>query len=229
MSHQVDLDTPLMPKAKAVWLIENTALSFGQIGAFCGMHSVEVQALADEDIGRGMVGRSPLDDGELTQEEIDRCQGDVEAVLRINRKANSSLRSRSKGPRYTPVAKRGDKPNAIAFLVKNHTELTDAQICKLVGTTKPTIKSIREKTHASMSTLKPNSPADLGLCTYVELDEAINKALIAKGIDPAKRKEEQDAEKAATLSESTPSSEQHSSGFDFSAFMSTSASSNQDS
>ena len=97
MSNQVDLDTPLMPKAKAVWLIENTALSFGQIGAFCGMHSVEVQALADEDIGRGMVGRSPIDDGELTQEQIDACQADVNAELRINRTANSSLRSRSKG------------------------------------------------------------------------------------------------------------------------------------
>jgi len=228
MSNQVDLDTPLMPKAKAVWLIENTALSFTQIGAFCGMHSVEVQALADEDIGRGMVGRSPIEDSELTQEEIDRCQADANAELRINRKANSSLRSRSKGPRYTPVAKRGDKPNAIAFLVKHHDELTDAQICKLVGTTKPTIKSIREKTHASMSTLKPNSPADLGLCTYVELDEAINKALRAKGIDPEARKKEQDAEKAAALSEDK-STEQHSSGFDFSAFMSTSASSNQDS
>lgn len=220
MTHQVDLNMPLMPKAKAVWLIENTALSFTQIGTFCGMHSVEIQALADEDIGRGMVGRSPIEDNELSQEEIDRCQSDVTAELRINKKANSSLRSRSKGPRYTPVAKRGDKPNAIAFLIKTHKELTDAQICKLVGTTKPTITAIREKTHSSMSTLKPNSPADLGLCTYTELEEAVDKALIAKGIDPAQRKKELEA--ANTVVEPEKPAEQ-STGFDFSAFMSTGA------
>lgn len=227
MSNQVDLDKPLMPKAKAVWLIENTALSFEQIANFCAMHSVEIQALADEDIGRGMVGRSPIDDGELTQEEIDRCQADVSASLRINKKANSSLRTRSKGPRYTPVAKRGDKPNAIAYLVKNHDELSDAQICKLVGTTKPTIKSIREKTHANMANIKPHNPADLGLCTYTELDEAINKALIAKGIDPEQRKKEAEAAKLAEAEEANENTQDNSSGFDFSAFMNTGTSDNE--
>lgn len=229
MSNQVDLDKPLMPKAKAVWLIENTALSFEQIAAFCAMHAVEIQALADEDIGRGMVGRSPIDDGELTQEEIDRCQADINASLRINKKANSSLRTRSKGPRYTPVAKRGDKPNAIAFLVKNHSELSDAQICKLVGTTKPTIKSIREKTHANMANIKPHSPADLGLCTYTELDEAIKKALKAKGIDPEQHKKDMEAAANEAAAAEQSSNDDNTSGFDFSAFMSTtSSSSNQE-
>ncbi|MEC7702527.1 MAG: DUF1013 domain-containing protein [Pseudomonadota bacterium] len=227
MSNQVDLDKPLMPKAKAIWLIENTALSFEQIAAFCAMHAVEIQALADEDIGRGMVGRSPIDDGELTQEEIDRCQANTGEFLRINRKANSTLRTRSKGPRYTPVSKRGDKPNAIAWLLKNHDELSDAQICKLVGTTKPTIKSIREKTHANMQNIKPHSPADLGLCTYVELDEAIKKALKAKGIDPEQKKKEMEDKKATEAAE-YESSNSSDTGFDFSAFMSTSASSSQE-
>jgi hypothetical protein len=234
MTHQVNLEKPLMPRAKAVWLIDNTALSFTQIGTFCDMHSVEVQALADEDVGRGMVGRSPIEDSELTQEEIDRCQADPDAQLRINKRANSSLRSRSKGPRYTPVAKRGDKPNAIAFLVKQHPELTDAQICKLVGTTKPTIKAIREKTHSSSSTIKPNSPADLGLCSYIELDEAIKKGLIAKGIDPEEHQRKADAAKAEKHAQDTAEADSTNSsgsnamaGFDFSAFMSTGAASKE--
>lgn len=227
MSNQVDLDKPLMPKAKAIWLIENTALSFEQIAEFCFMHAVEIQALADEDIGRGMVGRSPIDDGELTLEEIDRCQADTTLSLRINRKANASLRSRSKGPRYTPVSKRGDKPNAIAWLLKNHDELSEAQICKLVGTTKPTVKSIREKTHANMQNLKPHSPADLGLCTYVELDEAVKKALKAKGIDPEQKKREMEEKRAMDEAENSVDTQTTAGGFDFSAFMSTSSSSQE--
>ena len=219
---------PLMRKATAVWLVENTSLTFLQIANFCGLHELEVSGIADGEVASGIRGMDPITSNQLTKKEIKRCELDPNLKLELIVNPATIGETKRRGPRYTPLSKRQDKPTAIAWLVKFYPDLPDSQIIKLVGTTKPTIKSIREKTHASMSTLKPNSPADLGLCTYVELDEAINKALRAKGIDPEARKKEQDAEKAAALSEDKPS-EQHSSGFDFSAFMSTSASSNQDS
>ncbi|MGB1076959.1 MAG: cell cycle transcriptional regulator TrcR, partial [Bdellovibrionales bacterium] len=160
MSTVVDLKKPMMPKATAVWLIDNTMLTFEQIGNFTDLHAIEVQALADGDIGRGIVGRSPLDEGILSQEEIDKAQADPKYQMIAQASKLPPIKTRSKGPKYTPVAKRGDKPDAIAFIVKNHPEISDAQICKLVGTTKPTIQAIRERTHANIVNIKPRNPVD---------------------------------------------------------------------
>ena len=141
----------LMPKATAVWLIDNTALTFDQIGDFCNLHPLEVQAIADGEIGAGMQGYDPVVNAQLSREEITRCEVDAEARLKM---ASSNLpqpTARTKGPRYVPVARRGDKPDAIAWLVKHHPELSDAQIGKLIGTTKDTITKIRERTHWNLS------------------------------------------------------------------------------
>ena len=167
---------PLMPKATAVWLVENTSLSFDQIAAFCGLHELEIRAIADGEVAIGMVGLDPLTSGQLTQAEIERCQADPNARLRMAIADIPMPVARSKGPRYTPVTKRGDKPDAIAYLLKEHPELSDAQICKLIGTTKPTIQAIRDKTHWNSPNLKPRSPVMVGLCSYLELDAALTKA-----------------------------------------------------
>lgn len=167
---------PLMPKATAVWLVENTSLSFDQIAAFCGLHELEIRAIADGEVAIGMVGLDPIVNGQLTQAEIDRCQADPGARLRMAVSDMPQPVARSKGPRYTPVTKRGDKPDAIAYLLKEHPELSDAQICKLIGTTKPTIQAIRDKSHWNSPNLKPRSPVMLGLCSYLELDAALTKA-----------------------------------------------------
>ena len=167
---------PLMPKATAVWLIENTKLTFEQIGAFCELHPLEVQAVADGEVAIGIVGRSPIQLGELTQAEIERCEADPSARLRIAPSAVPKTQTRTKGPRYTPLTKRQDKPDGIAYLVRNHPELSDAQISKLMGTTKTTIAAVRDRTHWNMSNIKPRHPVDLGLCTYTELNAALDKA-----------------------------------------------------
>ncbi len=167
---------PLMPKATAVWLVENTSLGFDQIAAFCGLHELEVQAIADGEVAVGMVGLDPVANGQLTREEIARCEADPAARLRMAEVNIPLPAARSKGPRYTPLAKRGDKPDAIAWLLKNHPELSDAQICKLIGTTKPTIAAIRDRSHWNYANLKPRSPAALQLCTYGELEAAVTKA-----------------------------------------------------
>jgi uncharacterized protein len=167
---------PLMPKATAVWLVENTSLSFDQISAFCGLHELEIRAIADGEVAIGMVGLDPIVNGQLTQAEIERCQADPNARLRMAISDMPQPVARSKGPRYTPVTKRGDKPDAIAYLLKEHPELSDAQICKLIGTTKPTIQAIRDKSHWNSPNLKPRSPVMVGLCSYLELDAALTKA-----------------------------------------------------
>jgi hypothetical protein len=167
---------PLMPKATAVWLVENTSLSFDQIAAFCGLHELEIRAIADGEVAIGMVGLDPIVNGQLTQAEIERCQADPSARLRMAVSDMPQPVARSKGPRYTPVTKRGDKPDAIAYLLKEHPELSDAQICKLIGTTKPTIQAIRDKSHWNSPNLKPRSPVMVGLCSYLELDAALTKA-----------------------------------------------------
>lgn len=213
--------TLLMPKATAVWLIENTALTFSQIAEFTVLTEIEVEALANEEIGKGLVGRDPIDHGELTKEELERCEADPAAALKIAKRDLPAAKVRSKGPRYTPVAKRGDKPDAIAFIVKNHPEISDAQICKLVGTTKPTIASIRDRSHPNTPNLRPRHPADLGLCTYSEFEKVYHKALKAAGKDPETIKAQREAEIQKSLEESESSSEDSSStgGFDFSNFL----------
>lgn len=177
----IDSTKPLKPKASAVWLVDNTTLTFDQIADYTGLHVVEVQALADEEVGRGIIGESPILAGELTSEEIERCQKDENATLKIVKREGPALKVRGKGPRYTPVARRNDKPDAIAYILKHHPEVSDAQICKLVGTTKPTIEKIRDKTHPNSSALNPRNPAEIGLCSYQELDKAIAKGLKAAG------------------------------------------------
>ena len=213
----------LMPKATAVWLIDNTVLTFKQIADFTGLTEIEIEALANEDIGKGLVGRNPIEHSELTQAELDRCQDDPAASLKISKSSLPPVKSRSKGPRYTPISKRGDKPDAIAFIVKNNPEITDAQIVKLVGTTKPTIEAIRERTHANISNIKPRHPADLGLCTWQEFDKAVEKGLKAQGKDPeavkAERLAQQQAAQHPELSDDNASDNSQGGGFDFSTFL----------
>ena len=160
----------LMPKASAVWLVENTALTFEQIAGFTGLHYIEVQALADEDVGRGIVGRNPVEHGEVTQEELDKANADQNYIMKRSKSDLPKVKLRAKGPKYTPVSKRGDKPDAIAYLLKQNPELSEAQIARLIGTTKPTIQSVRDRTHPNSPNLRPRSPVDLGLCTYTELE-----------------------------------------------------------
>lgn len=208
-------NAPNMPKAVAVWLIENTMLTFDQIAEFCHLHSLEVQTLADEE-GMRIAGQNPMNTGELTKEEIARCEADTSAKLQIIKSKLPQPKIRSKGPRYTPVSKRGDKPDAIAWLLKHHPELTDANIVKLIGTTKNTIENIRNKTHANMTEIKPRSPIELGLCRYDELDTFVTKA----------RKKLEKEGKAlpkseAALEEELQNSEPEKAGFDFSNFLGT--------
>jgi len=166
---------PLMPLATAVWLVDNTSLSFKQIAEFCSLHELEVQGIADEQVAQNIVGLDPMVNGQLTWEDIERCQKDSSASLSLLQD-EIPAKVRSSGARYTPVSKRQDKPDAIAWLLKFHPELTDAQICRLVGTTKPTILAIREREHWNMSEIKPVDPVLLGLCKQGELDAAVIKS-----------------------------------------------------
>ncbi len=177
----------LMPKATAVWLVENTALSFEQIADFCGLHSLEIQAIADEEVSIGMRGLDPLVNGQVTQAEIDRCQSDPKARLVMSVSKIPEVNSRPKGARYTPVSKRQDRPNAIAWLVKNYPEVTDSQIGKLLGTTKPTITAVRDKTHWNSPNLKPQNPAQIGLCSVADLEKVIAIARAKAGTTHAPR------------------------------------------
>jgi len=167
---------PLMPKATAVWLVENTSLTFDQIGEFSGLHPLEVQAIADGEVAVQMIGIDPVANMQVTMADIERCQADPSARLRLLQSAHPEAMVKHKGPRYTPIAKRQDKPDAIAWLTKSHPELSDAQISKLVGTTKPTIDAVRERSHWNHANIKPRHPVALGLCTLEELEDAVNRA-----------------------------------------------------
>ncbi len=223
MSTIVDLKKPIMPKATAVWLIDNTTLTFKQIGGFTDIHPVEIQSAADGDIWHGIVGRNPIEEKLLPQEEIDKAQKDSDYQMNALTSTLPPIKTRSKGPKYTPVAKRRDKPDAISFLIKNHPEITDAQICKLVGTTKPTILAIRERTHANIVSIKPQNPIDLGICTHKELEVASHKGLRALGRDPIEEARQREEEEAAQREADAKSEEESQSGdltgFDFSNFM----------
>ncbi|HXZ02503.1 MAG TPA: cell cycle transcriptional regulator TrcR [Stellaceae bacterium] len=167
---------PLMPKATAVWLVENTSLTFDQIGEFCGLHPLEVQAIADGEVAVQMQGLDPVAAGQITLEEVERCQKDPVARLKLSAEAVPAPMVKHRGPRYTPIAKRQDKPDAIAWLLKSHPELSDGQISKLVGTTKPTIAAVRDRSHWNSPNIKPRHPVALGLCTMQELDAAVARA-----------------------------------------------------
>ncbi|NQV55109.1 MAG: DUF1013 domain-containing protein [Rhodospirillales bacterium] len=167
---------PLMPKATAVWLVDNTTLSFGQIAEFCGLHDLEVQAIADGEVAPGMQGLDPLANRQLTKEEIERCENDKSANLEMAKPTVPLPKVRQKGARYTPISKRQDRPDAISWLLRTYPELSDAQISRLIGTTKPTINAVRDKTHQNTTNIKPQSPIYLGLCTPDDLEKIVLQA-----------------------------------------------------
>ncbi len=167
---------PIMAKATAVWLVDNTTLSFKQIADFVGMHELEVQGIADGDVAAGVKGFDPIANNQLTQEEIDAAQADSTKMMKLKFNAAAQGEEKRRGPRYTPLSKRQDRPASILWLVKFHPELSDGQIGKLVGTTKPTIQAIRERTHWNISNIQPIDPVALGLCKQSELDAIVQKA-----------------------------------------------------
>lgn len=182
------MSQPLMPKATAVWLIDNTALTFEQIADFCSLHILEVKGIADGDVDHGIRGADPIAAGQLTRLEIEDCQKDKNARLKaIQKRDDLPEVARRVGKKYTPLSKRQDRPDSIFWLVRNHPELLDSQIGKLVGTTKSTIQSIRDRTHWNSANLTPVDPVSVGLCTQVDLDNAVQKAF--KRIEKRKAEE----------------------------------------
>ena len=174
---------PLMPKATAVWLIEKTALTFTQVADFCGMHPLEVQAIADGEVAQGIVGYDPVANQQVTADEIKRCEADPNARLKLI-PASNPINKRSKGARYTPVAKRNDRPDAIAFVLRNFPQLSEAQVIKLLGTTKDTIAKVRDRAHWNSANIKPRDPVILGLCSQSDLNgmvAAANERLLREG------------------------------------------------
>ena len=169
-------EKPIMARATAVWLVDNTTLSFAQIGDFCGMHELEVQGVADGDVATGVKGFDPVTNNQLTAEEIRKAEADPGYRLRLKFNASAVGEEKRRGPRYTPLSKRQDRPASILWLVKFHPELSDGQVSKLVGTTKPTIQAIRGRTHWNIGSLDPIDPVVLGLCKQSELDAAVQKA-----------------------------------------------------
>jgi hypothetical protein len=178
------MNKPIMAKATAVWLVDNTTLSFKQIADFCGLHELEVQGIADGDVAAGVKGFDPIANNQLEQIEIDRGEKDPAYKLKLKFNPAALGEEKRRGPRYTPLSKRQDRPAAILWLVKFHPELTDGQISKLVGTTKPTIQSIRDRTHWNISNIQPIDPVALGLCRQSELDAAVQRAAKKKGEEP---------------------------------------------
>ena len=185
----------LMPKATAVWLVDNTTLTFDQIAAFCDLHPLEVQGIADGEVAVGILGLDPIANGQVSREEVQRCEQDSSLRLEAIGPAEA-VPQRARRARYTPVSKRQDRPNAIAWLLKNYGELSDAQIGKLLGTTKSTINAVRERTHWNTPNITPQDPILLGICTEAELLDAVRKAR-AKAERAAAREEKAAAEAAA--------------------------------
>ena len=179
------MNKPIMAKATAVWLVDNTTLSFKQIADFCGLHELEVQGIADGDVATGMKGFDPIANNQLVQEEIDKAEQDPTYAMRLKVNKAAIGEEKRRGPRYTPLSKRQDRPNSILWLVKFHPELADSQIAKLVGTTKPTIQSIRERTHWNIANMQPIDPVALGLCKQSELDAAVQKAAAKRAAEGA--------------------------------------------
>ncbi|HEY8263653.1 MAG TPA: cell cycle transcriptional regulator TrcR [Methyloceanibacter sp.] len=169
--------TPLMPKATAVWLVDNTSLTFEQIAEFCGLHVLEVKGIADGDVAHGIKGMDPISSGQLSRDEIAKAEEDTSHRLKLSEaKVEVPEVKTKRGPRYTPVSRRQDRPNAILWLLRNHPELKDSQIMRLVGTTKPTIIAIRDRTHWNSPGLVAQDPVTLGLCSQTDLDAEVKKA-----------------------------------------------------
>ena len=188
------MNLPLMPKATAIWLVENTSLSFRQIGNFCGMHELEIKGIADGEVGAGIKGLNPITNNQLTKEEIERCSNDSDLELQIiTNEISAKTEQSKKKKKYTPLSKRQDRPDAVYWLIRNHPELKDSQVARLVGSTKSTIDAIRNRTHWNMANIRPQDPIGLGLCRQIELDEAIAKAERSmKRAQKKKEKEERD-------------------------------------
>ena len=182
----------LMPKATAVWLVDNSSLTFEQIADFCGLHPLEVKGIADGEVARDIRGADPISNGQLTREELDRAQADPKYRMKAQKSRHAEmLKPPRKGPRYTPVSRRQDRPDAIAWFVRNHPEVSDAQISKTLGTTKATIDQVRNRTHWNAANVKPVDPVSLGLVTQLELDALVKKAAEKKAREDARRKVEQ--------------------------------------
>jgi hypothetical protein len=178
----------LMPKATAVWLVDNTALTFEQIADFAGLHPLEVKGIADGEVARDIRGADPIANGQLSREELDKAQADADYRMKAQKSRHAELLKPKKGgPRYTPVSRRQDRPDAIAWFVRNHPEVADSQIAKLLGTTKATIDSVRDRTHWNSAGIKPVDPVTLGLVGQLELDDVVRKAAEKKAKDDAKR------------------------------------------
>lgn len=173
-------DKPLMPLATAVWLIENTSLSFDQIADFCVLHPLQVKGIADGDVAVGVRGISPITNNQLAREELDKAQADENYRMKLARAKTIVAEAPRKGPRYTPVSKRQNRPDAILWVVRNHPEISDAQIAKLLGTTKSTIQSVRDRTHWNSQNITPQDPVGLGLCSQTDLDMLVRKAAAKK-------------------------------------------------
>jgi hypothetical protein len=168
---------PLMPKATAVWLVDNTSLTFDQVADFCGLHPLEVKGIADEDVAKGIKGMDPVSAGQLTREQIEAAEKDPKVRLKMAPpKHKMPAVKQKKAPRYTPVSKRQDKPDAVYWILRNHPEMPDADIIKLIGTTKATIQKIRERSHWNATNIKAVDPVTLGLCSQLELDLAVSRA-----------------------------------------------------
>ena len=197
---------PLMPHATAAWLVDNSSLSFSQIAEFCGLHILEVQAIADDTAATKLTGRDPVRANELTHDEINKGQADENYVLQMH-KAPDPV-TRTKGPRYTPVSKRQDKPDGIAWIIRNHPEVTDGQIGKLIGTTRTTIGAIRDRSHWNMTNITPKDPVTLGLTSQRELDAAVAKAQKAAGME-ARVDTKFDGDRDALIVELRAEREQH--------------------
>ncbi len=185
------MNLPLMPKATAIWLVENTSLSFKQIANFCGMHELEIKGIADGEVGAGIKGLNPITNNQLTKEEIDRCSNDLDSSLKIIiNEVSTKTEQSKKNKKYTPLSKRQDRPDAVYWLIRNHPELKDSQVARLVGSTKTTIDAIRNRTHWNMTNIRPQDPIGLGLCKQIELDEALAKA--ERSMIRAKKKQEKE-------------------------------------
>jgi hypothetical protein len=180
------MDRPLMPKATAVWLVENTGLTFDQIADFCGLHPLEVKGIADGEVATGIRGLDPIGAGMLQRGEIERCEKDPKARLKLARSVAADVKPpKRKEPRYTPLSKRQDRPDAIAWLLRHHPEIGDQQLCKLLGTTKATVQAVRDRTHWKSQDIRPRDPVLLGLCSQVELDDAVMRARLEQGKEGA--------------------------------------------
>lgn len=191
------MTAPLMPRATAVWLVENTTLTFRQIAEFCELHELEIQAIADGDVSSNIMGLSPLDNGQLTAEEIKRCEADACANL-VASELERNVKARNMKPKKVlSPSQRQDKPNAIAWIVKNYPELKDSQICKIIGTTKPTIEAIRNGTHRDMAVIRPKNPVTIGLCSEQDIEKAVLAAKAKAEKPTAKPKKKTTAKKAA--------------------------------